>query len=288
MPSKARFACLTLSLLALSGAARAETTDCTEITGVPYNITTAGVYCLKSSLTLGHVSTAIRVNASNVTVDLNGHTLDLAAGAAGVGSSISSNVTVRNGTIRGGAFGVQLQATSGVVVSGNLVERLRVENSSHIGITVNGHGGAIRNNVVIGIGGDAPGARYGIAASSGTGLRVSDNQVVNMVVSATGGQVDAISVVDAPGAVIERNLVSNTRLATPSGPGLYPIGIHVYRTASFFMPMKTVVAGNHVFNMRRGIDSNIDVTSLFLDNTVGGAETPFAGGVMAGSTNYSF
>jgi hypothetical protein len=146
-----RLAGLILSLFVLSAAARAETTACTEITSVPYLITAPGVYCLKSSLTgIGGVG----INADDVTVDLNGHTLESAA--IGVASFANTrNSTVRNGTIRGGSFAVSLAAPG---TSGNMVERIRAEGS---GIRVSGNGGVVRNNVVIGTTSANIGPNYG-------------------------------------------------------------------------------------------------------------------------------
>src|SRR5712691_5912502 len=105
MRAMIRFAGLTLSLLALSSPVRAETTACIEITGVPYTITTAGIYCLRSSLT---GAAGIVVGADDVTVDLNGHALDVASlGVVSWGAY--KNITIRNGTIRGGSRAVSLK-----------------------------------------------------------------------------------------------------------------------------------------------------------------------------------
>src|SRR6185295_582331 len=114
-----RTAVLALSLLAVSGAARAEITNCTEITAVPYFINTPGIYCLKQSLSLALVQgVAIQVQVDDVTIDLNGHTLANFSGApAGVGWGITGlnlkYLTVRNGTIRGFGIGVYLENRSG-------------------------------------------------------------------------------------------------------------------------------------------------------------------------------
>ena len=297
-----RFTCLTLSLLALGPPARAEATLCTAIASLPHTITAPGIYCLKSSLAAA--GTGITIDASDVTVDLNGYALEVTV--TGVTSHGRSNITVRNGTIRGGSYGVAL---TGIGTSGNLVERMRVEGSTESGITIHGHGGVVRNNVVIGVGNTPNGDKAGIQASFGTGLRVSDNQVVDTGLTTPdqiepvdasaararvnairvpmpipGQIVDAISVVDAPGAVIERNLVSNTAMMSSE---LSAVGIRIYPTAGSTIPMTTTVVGNRIVNMTTGID-NSGASSLYLKNAVSGAATPFTGGTLAGGTNHSF
>ena len=66
--------CAALLLLAACGSARAETTECTEITALPYSIVTPGTHCLKRSLDEGGRG-AIDVSADDVTVDFNGNTV---------------------------------------------------------------------------------------------------------------------------------------------------------------------------------------------------------------------
>jgi hypothetical protein len=274
---------LALSLLApLPALAQA---GCIEITNVPFTITSSGAYCLTSSLSLNFTSTAIRVQADDVTVELGGYTLFLAAGANGVGAFGRSGITVRNGAIKGGAQGVSLSVTSEDERGGHLVEKLRIENSATVGIAVQGHGSTIRDNVVIGAG-NVNGVSRGISASLGTGMVVSGNLVTNMAPRGPNDAVVGIDVVDAPGATVERNVVNN--MTTPRGAGLYPTGISIQRSASFFTPIKAVVAGNRVYAMRRGIAAAGDTDTLLLDNAVGGSVTSFDGGTLAGTNNHSF
>jgi hypothetical protein len=177
----------------------------------------------------------------------------------------------------------------GPETTGNLVERMRVEGSMESGIVVQGHGARVRNNVLIGVGHSTNSVKFGIHASSGAGIRISDNQLVDTAVRGP-IQVEPIDLAaasaqtDAIGAVIERNFISNAALnvivsdsATPS-----PVGIHIYPAAG-----STTVVRNRIVNMATGID-NSGASSLYLSNTVSGAVTPYSGGVMAGSTNYSF
>jgi hypothetical protein len=279
MKSIIRFAALAF----FAAAARAETTDCIDVRSVSYQISSPGVYCLKSSA--AGLDARIWIGADDVVLDLNGHVLDVPVfgAAAAIGGSGVSRVTIRNGTVRGSTYGVHLTSTASVRSSGIVVERLHVERSAGCGICVQGDASVVRSNVIVGVGSATTGARAGLSVSSGTGMRVSDNLVVDMV--ANSGQVDGIRAVDAPGAVLERNVVSNTVLPSSSG---YPMGIHLYKTSSgASTPMRTTVAGNRIVNMQTGISNQADA-SLFVDNAVGGATTPFSGGVMAGTSNYSF
>src|ERR1700692_1755414 len=53
----------------------------TTINSLPYTITAPGTYVLGTSLNYGGISgSAIQINASNVTVDLNGHYINNTAG----------------------------------------------------------------------------------------------------------------------------------------------------------------------------------------------------------------
>ena len=88
----------------------------------------------------------------------------------------------------------------------------------------------------------------------------------------------AILVEGAPGAVIERNVVTNRSF----GPGV-SFGIRISTSAS-----KVHVVGNRIANMRNGIYFYPGATGLYMDNTVTGATAPFTGGTAAGATNFSF
>ena len=111
MARRYRFAVPTLVLLAVSSVARAEVTDCTVISSLPYTVNAPGIYCLKGSLSLDVSGiVAVRIDADDVVLDLNGHTLDgsgagVETASLGVVAVDHKNVTVRNGTIRGFSVG---------------------------------------------------------------------------------------------------------------------------------------------------------------------------------------
>jgi len=77
------------------------------VSELPYTISQPGMYRLSGDLSLStHDTNGLTINADNVTLDLNGHSLTgpgKAAGTSGHGvyvSSIQHNITIRNGTVR--------------------------------------------------------------------------------------------------------------------------------------------------------------------------------------------
>jgi hypothetical protein len=97
--------------------------------GFPYKITQPGSYQLASNLTVPTNSEAIVITADDVTLDLNGFTISgpgvdfvCAQCSSGVVSG-NDNITVRNGSVIGMAFGVALGSGAlieGVHAKGNL------------------------------------------------------------------------------------------------------------------------------------------------------------------------
>jgi hypothetical protein len=268
-----RFAFATLVLLAAAFTARAETTDCTEIT-YPTYIYTPGIYCFKRSFSIA--GGGIVVVADDVVIDLNGHVLENTEGpatsATGIRSENQKNITVRNGTIRGFRTGVMLGGTE--LSSGHLVENMLIDRNLTTGIAVSGREGVVRRNRVIRTGGSSVGPHaFGINVG-GNGIRVLDNEVTATLEGA-GGQAWGIYAYQIKGGAVERNLVSNAAFGPSASTGIF------VTTAT----QGLALVGNRVANMRTGISAG---AALYMDNTVGGATTPFSGGVPAGSTNYSF
>jgi hypothetical protein len=91
----------------------------TVITNLPYSITNAGSYTIVSDLRGQPGQNGVTMDASNVTLDLNGFSLKGNQGVPGVGimaSAASQNITVRNGTVESwGGDGIQAFAASGSV-----------------------------------------------------------------------------------------------------------------------------------------------------------------------------
>jgi hypothetical protein len=123
--------------------------------GFPYKITESGSYRLKGNLVVTAAdTTAINIGASNVTIDLNGFSI------TGPGSSIGlygiadlnagTAVAVRNGTISGFSYGIQLTGSGGLkdAVTAAIIENMTVYNNG-VGIS-SGLSSVLRDNVVTG------------------------------------------------------------------------------------------------------------------------------------------
>src|SRR6266542_6279886 len=174
--------------------ARAETVNCTAITALPAVITVQGVYCFTGDLTTATTSgNAIDIQTNNVVLDLNGFKLGgLAARtgtlAVGIHASNRQNITIKNGTIRGFHIGISL-ISSGGASQGHVVEDIRADQNTLVGIEVEGSGTMVRNNQVVATGGTTCcGANvnaFGIVVG-GTGPRVLNNDVIQTVKQGTG------------------------------------------------------------------------------------------------------
>ena len=194
-PSKvfAMFLAVALAVALGPTPVRAETVNCTAITTLPAVITTQGIYCFT-----GHLSTsitsgaAIDIQTNNVIVDLNGFKLGGLAGgfgttAIGVQAANRQNVTVKNGTIRGYFKGISL--TDSGASQGHVVEDVRADQNTFVGIEVNGSGNIVRTNQVVTTGGSTT---FGANASAqgilmaGSGPRALNNDVINTFKAGTG------------------------------------------------------------------------------------------------------
>ena len=133
--------------------------------GFPVTITQSGSYVLSGNLTVPNADTdAIVINASHVTIDLNGFAIlgptDCSGGlhpCAGVGTGtgitttgVQFNITIRNGTIQGmGFMGIQLLGDSDLVeyvhARGNGRGGIVVDTSADQGSSIVQHSTAQRN-----------------------------------------------------------------------------------------------------------------------------------------------
>jgi hypothetical protein len=148
---------LTISFTSIIGYAQ------TTIAKVPFTIKKSGSYILANDLTYSGTSTAITVEASNVTIDLSGFTLQSSTAETGNGIEVSSNstyngVTIQNGTISGFVYAV------GLANNQHLAQNLRLLNNE---IAVSCNNGArfctIQNCFVFG--GGTPASAIGVNLS---------------------------------------------------------------------------------------------------------------------------
>ena len=225
----------------------AETIDCTPITTLPAVITVQGVYCFTGHLGTAMTSgNAIEIQAPNVVLDLNGFKLGgLAAGlgtnATGIYAYNLQNITIKNGTVRGFLYGIYLAGSSS---QGHVVEDVRVDQNTSIGINVQGSGNIVRNNQVVTTGGTT---NYGANAPA-YGIFVLGNgpQVINNAVTNTFGQ----------------------------GTGI-AYGIFFSSVTGGF------AVNNRISTADRGIHFSAS-TGKYRDNLTFGVTTPFTGGTAVG------
>ncbi len=176
---------LAISMLALTGPAKAELNSCTEITTLPFTIAVQGVYCLKQNLNVNLTaggSAAITINAGNVTIDFNGFRVNNQAPATnqarGVYAADRKNVTLRNGFIRGFYVGVYLDENAVDASASHLVESMKTADSGLAGIWVEGDRSEVRDNRVLDTGGGGTNiSAYGIIMQSTDDGLVADNIV---------------------------------------------------------------------------------------------------------------
>ena len=270
-----------LSLLLLfSTSLQAETTECTVITSLPYVISTQGVYCLK-----GHLSTsmttgvAIQINTNNVVIDLNGYKL----GGQGAGTGTNAygifayqrqNITLRNGTVRGFSYGIYLGDGGSYTTSqANIVEDIRADMNTLVGIDVQGRGNIIRNNQVVDTGGRSPADHaFGIAIY-GPGNRAINNDVYETV---AGGSMNAFGIILglASGNVVENNRVGNSNLPLPGNS----YGIYLNSSNN------VLISNNRMTTMVNGVYYSSS-TGKYRDNLTTDCTYSFTGGTNAGGND---
>ena len=215
----AKLAALLLVLVALvlgTASAQAETVNCTHITALPAVITVQGVYCFTSDLSTAMTTgNAIDIQTNNVILDLNGFKPGgLAAGNGtqtnGIFASGRQNITIKNGTIRGFLNGISIERNAGSVSQGHVVEDIRADHNTSMGISVFSGSTIVRNNQVVATGGTtvfgADVNAFGIIVD-GTGLRVLNNDVINTVKQGV-GTATGIYLVFVRGALVVNNRIS--------------------------------------------------------------------------------
>ena len=230
---------LVLAILSLSAALADGPTgwgggSCREVTAFPANLIDPGVYCLSFKYINFPLASGalITISADNVVFDLNGATLDgTPKGSAfswGIRSYGHSNITVRNGTVRGFNYGISLAAPLGYVNTtvrpshSFLVENVRLIDNRTAGIEVVGYDSVIRGNYIAHTGGSADprlsGHAWGMIAS-GDGLRVIDNDVTHTHVNTaySGGVTTGIFLGGGLDMVVVNNRINEANFGIYSG-----------------------------------------------------------------------
>jgi parallel beta-helix repeat protein len=146
----------------------------TPIASLPYTISSGGNYYLTQNLTYsGAAGNAITVNASNVTIDLNGYQLFCSNSnnsTWGIYANNVSNVSIKNGAIDGFTFGIELGFPGGGsnVNFGHLVDGVRFSNDLESVAFYTTRGCVVRNCQI-------DGGLYGVVFNNGAGNRASNN-----------------------------------------------------------------------------------------------------------------
>lgn len=208
---------------ALSFPAAAETTICTPITSIPWTISAPGVYCLNSDFNVTLPSgAAISIDSSNVTLDLNRHSLNYLPTAAsayvsGITLTQQKNVVIKNGSIQGFYIAIALfDSLPYTTTQGNVIEDIAAEGSTLFGLYVEGQGNLVSGNRVARTGG----------SSSAVGILVvgPDNVVRNNEVIATGSPTQsafAIYGYGCTGLIVDENRVSGVMSQGSASFGIY-------------------------------------------------------------------
>jgi hypothetical protein len=188
------------------------------------------------------------INSSDVTLDLQGFTINGSGTGQGITSSTSVyNVTVRNGTVRAFAVGVSLGG------SGNVVEDVRIADNTDTGLFV-GAGSLAKNLIVQG------NFRFGaILSAAGT--------IKDSIVRANGNSALSTALSAGPGSTVMGNTISSnigTGLLGSTGGTVIGntvldtigLGISVICPANILQNTATSnTGGNLVLN---GIGCNVD------------------------------
>jgi parallel beta-helix repeat protein len=266
-----------LLMFAFSGA-RAETVNCTEITALPYSISTPGAYCLAQDLKTWQAGgSGIFINASNVTLDCNGHGLTDArtnSSDKGIWTIGRSSVTIANCRITGFSLGILLgNGSSNATIRGNTIR-----NATVAGMQLWGRDIRVLDNSVIDSKGSGANFIRGILVS-GFDLNTPARDLVfrgNRVVGVWGYRPTAMAIGNAIAPIIEGNHIG--RIWTTTGGAGYGIslspgaravirdnvltGAPSYHVTAVSADDSTVCAGNMVVGFRTGITGCVEANDV--------------------------
>jgi parallel beta-helix repeat protein len=147
----------------------------TEIIKLPWTIATQGSYIINQNLKANWHG--IKVQANNVTIDLNGYSIagNNASGGYGVYMNGRSNVEIRNGTIRNfGSTGIYEEGDSG---NSHRIINVRVINNKGSGIYLNGSNHMVKDCTVSNNGFDGIYAADGCTVSGNTAYSNGNNGI---------------------------------------------------------------------------------------------------------------
>lgn len=258
---------LVLSVLLILLPMYAEAAECSPIEKIPLRIANSGTFCLVRDLVTDiSDGNAIRIEADNVTIDLQGFTLagseGLSTKVIGIFAESRKNIIVRNGSISGFLHGVFLDhafvAANTRTSFGHVLEKLRFIDNRHMGARVEGSEVVIRNNQFIGTGpGEISKSTSALFISTSRSVTISNN-----IISRTRGTDRAVGIEIQVSADIE--IKNNSIYQTISQDRIR--GIHIDRSQNIALHENTLLnpdsphlTGNFTTNPKFAI--NVDDSS---------------------------
>ena len=275
----------------LAGAAGASFA-CNPISAVPAVISAPGRYCLTQDLSFPSArGIAIDIQASEVTVDLQGYTLrgPHYGGVATIAESVAvmannrNNITVRDGRIVGFGTGVSIGGTS-TLTAGHLVEKLHIDGNAAVGIGMGAAGSVVRDNRITRLNGRL---QTGVSTKAVTGIYSGHffwphmgNQIVNNAIVNFNGESSnpsaAIYLERAPGTLVEGNYIEGGA-NTWDAPLFY--GVRMMFAAD------VTVMNNRIHRVYRGVEYGNQAAGKYSGNVTEAVTVPYTGGTPVGSNN---
>lgn len=279
-----KFALISTILLS-SGIVSAEINNCTPISTAPTTISAPGIYCLDQNISYSrYMESAIVINASNVTLDLNGHQIQgdhlggvvaPASATTGIISSGNSNVIIRNGTVTGLRNGISISGGAN-----NLIENMNVSDIVITGISLKSDHSIVQNNIVSGMDGNLTTNPQTIVLGiviGGIGSQVLNNTVTGLKMAVTVPTRSAIGIYSyqADNARIEGNFIQGgTENNNDMG---------IVMVANF--PANVMVVNNRLSALAAGVNYDLwgsPATGVYSGNMTSDVTTPYTGGIAHG------
>lgn len=242
------------------------------ILSLPATITKPGHYLVKKNLRLTKMAkAAITIEADDVVLDLGGNVISsgLAAGTdvAGISSAGHGGITVKNGTVRGFNYGIDVNALQAAVGDVS-VEGVRADGCELVGISVKAVTLAVRRCTIVNTGNGGIYSPTGLYVDGAFGS-VIDNEVLGTV-GVMGSFPTGIQC-STQACVMENNRVLNQ----PSAHGA--TGIFAGFSSNY------LVENNRVAGFTNGIKFTNTGNPKYRNNFTTDCTTPFTSGTSAGN-----
>jgi hypothetical protein len=230
----------------------------------PFTISEPGYYRIITNLESS--THGIFVESDDVTIDFGGFQITNVnenkevAEDTGLLINNRQNITVRNGTIDGFYYGIQIN--NGKDNGSNIFEDLKIRNSSHIAIRAITKNSIIRNNIISQTYGSGKEYTYGIYVE-GPGVIIQQNSIFGTYPSPGRSEAVGISMTNTGrGSVVESNIITNSKdLESGRTFGIWIGGNDDDNTA-------VALINNRVTNMVVGIAASPTSSGVYRDNTI--------------------